>query len=367
MLSLALVPVSLPSKAGIAALAPQADQQYPDMCTDCSIFCIGPNKAGTTSLKDLFDQLPGSWAPCHDNCEGGREWHTESTNHNGDSPVFQNHRAFMDNGDRADFEYLYDRFPTSRFIMNGRGLYDWVLSRFDMIREVRESAGCLPWGLQSTCMNATMGGIPTGWTGNADTDLYGWILDTAETQRAQMDFFQDPAHPERLNRFVIVNMESEGCTPDMMAGCIHDTLTRIHWAARTDLNQYTTTQTLQLGVPLPPGADQNWPSMPQSLPQSLVGEHYENSRQYVKDALARAGCTENTWTDIMYTACSRKIVENKMQITYPSATGCTERCAMRIGLHKSENSTVASSAASSTSSSSTSASEQKQHRKGGRS
>ena len=74
--------------------------------------------------------------------------------------------------------------------------------------------------------------------------------------------------------------------------------------------------------------------MPSTLPQSLVGEHYDNSREYVKKALMNAGCTEDMFTDIMFTACAVKVVENKMPITYPSATGCTERCmeAMKRGM-----------------------------------
>ena len=125
---------------------------------------------------------------------------------------------------------------------------------------------------------------------------------------------------------MIIDIESEGCPSEWRQGCIHDTLTRIHWAARADINQFQTSEPLQLGVSLPQGADQDWPSMPTSLPESLVAFHFENSKAYVQEALTRAGCTEDMWTDIMYTACAKKILENKMEITYPSATGCTERC-----------------------------------------
>ena len=62
-----------------------ADQQYP-----------------TTSLWQWFNALPGNWNACHNECEG-KSWSQLSLNHTFDHHVFTRHRAFMDNGNRADF------------------------------------------------------------------------------------------------------------------------------------------------------------------------------------------------------------------------------------------------------------------------
>merc|ERR1711990_727403 len=32
------------------------------------IFCIGADKTGTTTLKVLFEEMPGAWNPCHGKC-----------------------------------------------------------------------------------------------------------------------------------------------------------------------------------------------------------------------------------------------------------------------------------------------------------
>ena len=172
--------------------------------------------AGTTSLHDLFVALPGGWDPCHNKCEG-QEWYKASQAHN--QTLFMSHRAFMDNGDKADYKWLADTFPTARFVANVRPMRDWVLSRFDMVMQIRTFVGCTPIGSVASCpvgqYNAAS--APTHWTGNTNADVYSWIVDLAKKQNEQEDYFS--AMPHRHNRYVQVTFSSaiRDC-PRMNAG-----------------------------------------------------------------------------------------------------------------------------------------------------
>ena len=100
----------------------------------------------------FYNSLPNDWNPCHDLCQPGDvDWAAFSHQHDAQSPDLTLHRVFMDNGDTADFEWLYNTFPNSRFMMNVRSLRDWLVSRYDMIRIIRESGGCTSQGPQETC------------------------------------------------------------------------------------------------------------------------------------------------------------------------------------------------------------------------
>ena len=102
-------------------------------------------------MMTYFELLPGNWRPCHNRCDDDVQWAAESHNHNKSADIWKNHRAFMDNGDMSDYQWLYNTFHGSRFIMNVRPLRDWVLSRYDMVREIRLGGGCSPEGSISTC------------------------------------------------------------------------------------------------------------------------------------------------------------------------------------------------------------------------
>lgn len=241
------------------------------------VFCIGPNKAGTMTLFELYSGFPGNFAPCHNTCEqgdlAGRMWSIESQSHISDSPIFLDHRAFMDNGDQADFEWLDLTFPGSRFVLNTRAMYDWVLSRFDMVRADRETAGCAPQGTTQDCPN-----VYAHWGDNTDEDMLEWIVAEWYHQERVLAYFNE--FSSRRNRFAMVDVE----------GNATEALYRLHWVSRDDVNTFPVDGLLHLQSPLPGGvvdADR----LSKVMPMANKGRHDSFSNEKVKWVLRNAGCT----------------------------------------------------------------------------
>lgn len=259
------------------------------------IFCIGPNKAGTMTLFELYSGFPGSFAPCHNTCEqgdlAGRMWSIESQSHVSSSPIFTNHRAFMDNGDQADFEWLDLTFPGSRFVLNTRAMYDWVLSRFDMVRADRETAGCAPQGTTQDCPN-----VYAHWGDNTDEDMLEWIVAEWNHQERVLAYFNE--FSSRKNRFAMVDVE----------GNATEALYRLHWVSREDTNTFPVDGLLHLQSPLPGGlvdADQ----LPRVMPMANKGHHDAYSNEKVKGVLRNAGCTPEMDYDQTYQNCAELILK----------------------------------------------------------
>lgn len=267
--------------------------------TTGQIFCIGANKAGTTSLKFYFDELAGGWNPCHNECEGV-QWWLEAKHHNKESQIWKKHRAFMDNGDSADFEWLFDTFPDARFVDNVRGMHDWLLSRYDMVRAIRLGGGCSEVGSTETCAKGRYNAhsSESTWTGNSDADIRSWVLKMAKKQEKQVDFFKQPGH---LNRFVQVDMTDDTRSKEM--------LSRLAWIERENLKENPVKKLMTV--------DEKFPyemAAKGKLPNALSAPHQDESVRHVRKVLKEAGCEPHTWGQYNYRECAAKIEASKLEL-----------------------------------------------------
>lgn len=287
------------------------------------VFCIGPNKAGTTSLEKYFDILPGKWTACHNMCDKNgkdttpnnntkEDWAKQSSLHNARSPLWKYHRAFMDNGDGADIEWLYNHFPNSRFVMNVRPLAAWALSRYDMIREIRLGGNCTERGGPEDCA----GGIQntpqlyphpfaSHWVGNEPKHIRGWIKAAAEKQEAAISFFEEK--PERRARFTQVDVTVDDWASEYKA------LSKLHWITRPDvahhipgeqhLNWWKEHAPWHDGQPL----IENMPK-PHRMPHEFPHKHSAASIKFVEEAIRESGC-EGMLDHRRYGQCAEAIAK----------------------------------------------------------
>ncbi len=86
------------------------------------IFFIGFNKTGTTTYHEIFKNVVRS---VHDS-----GWPSKVKNR--DFEYFDRYDCFSD-GECPDYETLHTHFPGSKFILNTRGLHDWIMSRIKHI------------------------------------------------------------------------------------------------------------------------------------------------------------------------------------------------------------------------------------------
>ena len=109
-------------------------------------------------------------------------WFSDEKKH---SVEFENHRAFMDNGDRANFKWLDEQWGHARFVLNQRALQPWLLSRFDMMKEDRLNGGCSPIGDKKSCTTGKLSetGEHTTFVDNDESSMRQWVLDVAESQK----------------------------------------------------------------------------------------------------------------------------------------------------------------------------------------
>lgn len=282
------------------------------MSKEAQIFHIGANKAGTTSMWLYYTDLPGEWSPCHDMCppEDSTEWATLTHNHNKESKIWHNHRAFMDNGDVADFEWLYKSFPKSRFVMNVRSLKDWMVSRYDMVREIRLGGGCSATGTHGSCHSGwykecAPQPIFSGskclrskqtWTGNSDSEMRAWIMGLAETQKKQLKFFkQSHAH---MNRVVMADFCADGR--------VTDSLQRLAWIQRKNLDDHRTEHFVGLEDELPYRPPLHSLPSPHHIPHMLSDPHPSSSETHIKHLLKKWGCGDHM-DDHLYIDCAEKM------------------------------------------------------------
>ena len=90
------------------------------------VFAIGFNKTATTSIDTLFGNL-GYRARYH-----GVAWRPKNAYR-----IHWKYQAFSD-GKPEDFRKLDERFPKSRFILNTRDPLEWLDSRYQHVKSVRQ-------------------------------------------------------------------------------------------------------------------------------------------------------------------------------------------------------------------------------------
>jgi hypothetical protein len=271
------------------------------------VFFIGANKAGTTSMEQYYEQL--GWNPCHNKCDGTLEWWRASFQHDTADPIWTSHRVYMDNGDHADYQWLYENFPHSRFVMNVRPLRDWVLSRYDMVRQIRLNGGCSPQGTTASCAQGWYG-TPSDvetWTGNSDADIRSWIVKLAQVQERQLEFFNK--NPVRQNRFVMLDV-TDSDNEDI-------TLRRLYWAQRKDLASYHTDHLLKMNAELPgdlPSKPVSHLAGPHQVPHALGAPHPASSLRHVEETLLAMGCDPTTWGKYIYDECRTAIERSGLEL-----------------------------------------------------
>lgn len=293
-----------------------------------SIFFIGSNKAGTTSMMTYFQQLPGGWNPCHNKCDDV-QWAAESHNHNKSAAVWKNHRAFMDNGDESDYQWLYRTFHGSRFIMNVRPLRDWVLSRYDMVQQIRLAGGCTGEGTVKDCPIGRLKcadnvcyppgtGPISHWTGNSPADIRAWVVVLAKTQQEQVEFFDESN--DRRNRFTMVDVTND---EDQ-----HSSIMRLIWSARNHLIEHAANETL-LTIDVVPPLIRPLDKVPgpDNIPHELNSPHSAKTIRRVEKILTSLGCKPHTWRQYLYKECADKILASRLELAqlpkepFPNARG----------------------------------------------
>jgi hypothetical protein len=293
------------------------------------VFHIGANKAGTTSMWLFYSDLPGDWNPCHDMCgKGNKQWYTESSHKK--KHFFEEHRVFMDNGDQADYEWLYDTFESSRFVMNLRGMRDWVVSRYDMVREIRLGGGCSAHGTHASCKGGSYTecapqAIFPGhnkclkshltWTGNSDADIRSWIVGLAHIQKQQLKFFK--SRTKSWQRFVQADFTDDSRE--------HDAIQRLWWINRKKLHEHKTGHLMTMSAELPTRPPIKDLPGPSSIPRMLSDPHPDSSKKHVEKVLKEAGCKSHTWDQRLYTECAQEIKHRGLELaelpnaSFPSA------------------------------------------------
>ena len=312
-------PTSLQPENSTASIDLHGSHKYALTHSD-KVFHIGANKAGTTSMWLFYSDLPGSWNPCHDMCGAHNvAWYDESRHHHQHAAIWKTHRVFMDNGDQADFEWLYDQFPTARFVMNLRGLRDWVVSRYDMVREIRLGGGCSAHGTHASCKGGTYTecapqAIFPGhnkclkshltWTGNSDADIRSWVVGLAHVQKEQLSFFKK--RKTSWKRFVQADFTDDSRD--------HDAIQRLWWINRKDLHEHEPKHLMTMAAELPTRPPVSELQGPSSIPHMLSDPHPHNSKSHVENVLASAGCRSHTWNQRLYTECSEAIKHRGLEL-----------------------------------------------------
>lgn len=298
-------------------LEPSYGQEHWPLSTTAKVFHIGANKAGTTSMWLYYTDLPGKgWSPCHDLCQPGDiPWYTASHNHNEDAPWIKKGRSFFDNGDQADYEWLYQTFAGSRYVLNLRKLRDWLVSRYDMVREIRVAGGCTPngthasckFGFYQECAPQAIFNTPSGWkkclrskltwTGNSADEMQKWVYGLSKRQSDQYWFFTQSE--ERMNRFVMADFTDPAVE--------EDGLRRLAWINRADLDKHRTQKVLDMHHQLPDSVPplSELPG-PKSIPHMLPDGHPGSSEEWITRLLGEWGC-EGQAEDRLYIDCGRNM------------------------------------------------------------
>eukprot|EP00908_Phaeocystis_cordata_P021472 Transcript_3826.p2 GENE.Transcript_3826~~Transcript_3826.p2 ORF type:complete len:464 (-),score=102.93 Transcript_3826:499-1806(-) len=307
-------------------IAPAASQgpTVPTTRGEPRVFVIGPNKAGTTTLSEIFNSM--GFHSCHDTCRDGdgdrrARWDNISRAHDASSHIWRRHNAFADHGDHADFKWLDATFPGSRFVLNARALQPWLLSSYDHVRMHRLKAGCTAQGDDESCKKPRH--MQSDWLDNSDAWIAERVALAAKHQQDVMEYFD--ANEERRQRFVVVDVE--GWSDD-------DVMLPLRWVTRSSLDDLPTPTLLAkpgqlrqiLGKDVK-RADEHLHAVPRRESKQAVAtagisnpivddgdstvvhanprDHPKESERNVNRALRElVRCPEGLWHEIIYDKCA---------------------------------------------------------------
>ena len=144
------------------------------------IFFIGFNKTGTTTYHSIFEKVVKS---VHSS-----GWPSQVQRKNWQ--YLKKYECFSD-GECVDYEILDKRFPASKFILNTRGLYDWIMSRIKHIYRIYPKMG--------------KGRMAREWNNTKDKEavIIKWIKKRNEYYKKCMDYFKN------RDNFIILNICDE--------------------------------------------------------------------------------------------------------------------------------------------------------------
>ena len=301
---------------------------------EARVFVIGPNKAGTTTLDELF--LSMGLRSCHDTCRDKHgdkraRWDRLSHEQNTSSYLWHIYNAFSDHGDHADYKWLDAAFPGSRFVLNTRAMQPWMLSSYDHVRVHREMYGCTPQGDATSCKGGDSPKVPpasllskedgeevrvkndsalaqsSDWMDNSDAWIAERLASAAVHQEEVMKYFD--ANEERRQRFIVVDVE--GWKPDQV-------MLPLRWVMRPKLDELPTSSLLVgpgqfarrvLDKPLDEAqyalhAPPDTPTAVHANPRA----HPTHSEETVNRALRKlVSCPESLWQDVLYAKCAAYI------------------------------------------------------------
>jgi len=286
------------------ALCPECEElgkeNVTEQLTQSKIFCLGPGKTGTETLKELFARLDID--SCHNNCEGTPDstlHHMWGQERDTKSPLLMHHQAFMDNGELADIAWLDANFPNARFVMNNRKLYDWILSKYDMTVSNRVNAGCAPQGTKEDCpMGKLTSGEETSMVNNDAAHIARLVQVAATNQAEVMDYIRNNSAVAK--RFITMDV----CD----TAKANDTIKELLWVSRNNLNEF----------PLDGVGTKLWTNVANTKLANMAYEaglaiakmntraHDENTTATIEQMLVDFGCTDNR-DDLWFTACSESI------------------------------------------------------------
>ena len=165
------------------------------------IFFIGFNKTGTTTYFYKFKDIMKS---IH-----SKQWCTVSrkTNINKILKYFSKYNCYSD-GERANFNILDRHLPKSKFILNTRGLHQWILSRIKHIYRYHP--------------RKSSGNMTKEWykTKNKEDIIVNWIKRRNNYHRNAIKYFSnkdnflildinDPILNNKLQNFVGFNLNTD--------------------------------------------------------------------------------------------------------------------------------------------------------------
>merc|ERR1719163_946088 len=128
-----------------AALLPESEASIKvsdELGMTSKIFCLGSSKSGVQTLETVFKALPNDFKPCRESCGSSNKFWFDASRSK-DAEAFAQNRVFLGSGQTADFEWLDKHFDTARYVMNQRRLKEYILSRYDEVKDNRLRAGCL--------------------------------------------------------------------------------------------------------------------------------------------------------------------------------------------------------------------------------
>lgn len=207
----------LPSDSSVVTPASVGDE----LGLTSKIFCLGSSKSGVKTLEAVFKAFPNDFKPCVERCgPSGKQWFDASREE--DDAAFSQNRVFLGGGQTADFAWLDKHFDAARFVLNQRRLREYILSRYDEVKDNRLRAGCIGEGTTKDCKKGKdSDGKQTYMVDNSEGTVRSWVKEVADSEKKIKEYFA--ATPERKARFVAV---------DVVHGRQEDTVARLLWVSR---------------------------------------------------------------------------------------------------------------------------------------